>query len=247
MFNKIRIHLFYAPGSLMRWVGLAVILSIAGGTFASSAHAADRTVSASSDTPPRFIPDTVTSFEGGTLDFTNPTDDLHNLTALDNGPDGRPLFRSGNVDPFSTAEVEGTRFLSPGSYQFVCTLHEAEGMTGIYTVAEDDTRTPDARPAIEVGIRSSRIARVRRTGEVAVQIGALPPTAADGVTVTLKRGRSILARESDLALGAGELRGLTMTLEKSDRRDLVGLDGVRLKLLGSVDFGAPDRVSKLLD
>jgi plastocyanin len=224
-----------------RWSRFALVVSAVSGLLTASALAG----SPSRDlwiVDRAFVPAKVINSQGGTLTVSNADGEAHDLTAIDDGPDGRPLFRA-DVESGNQVVVEGTRFLSTGDYAFVCTIHA--GMTGMYSVTDDGD--PVARPAIDVKVHSSRIARVRRTGKVAIRVNARQPTVADGVSLTLKRGRKTLGQMSGLALAAGERRKLTMTLSKSDRKDLAGLAKVRLKLLGDVEFGAPDRASKLLD
>jgi polyvinyl alcohol dehydrogenase (cytochrome) len=63
--------------------------------------------------------------QGSSATYTNPDIALHDVIALDNGPDGRPLFKSALVSLGGTAEVVGVEDLEPGSYAFTCSLHNS--------------------------------------------------------------------------------------------------------------------------
>src|SRR5689334_25192637 len=45
----------------------------------------------------------------------------HNVTARQNGPDGRTLFRTPTITS-GTAGVDGTQYLPAGDYAFFCTV-----------------------------------------------------------------------------------------------------------------------------
>ncbi|HVM12453.1 MAG TPA: plastocyanin/azurin family copper-binding protein, partial [Actinomycetota bacterium] len=70
--------------------------------------------------PPQVI------FEGDSLRHTNQDQDLHDLMALDNGPDGKPWFQSKLIGPGETdmVPVEG---LKPGVYSYTCSIHPFMG------------------------------------------------------------------------------------------------------------------------
>ena len=46
----------------------------------------------------------------------------HDVTAVDVGPSGQPLFRSATIAQGQTP-VNGTSTLAPGTYRFFCTVH----------------------------------------------------------------------------------------------------------------------------
>lgn len=92
-----------------------------------------------------FSPATVTMDQGERLTFRNA--DLvkrHDVQAKALAPDGKsPLFAAPVLDPGATAFVEGSQYLTTGSYEFVCTLHT--GMEG--TLVVSSAGTPQQRPA----------------------------------------------------------------------------------------------------
>ena len=66
---------------------------------------------------------------GGEISFHNLDVSLHDVTAEENGPDGKPLFSTPLIGVGETAPLEGLdRVTSGRSYAFFCTLHP--GMRG---------------------------------------------------------------------------------------------------------------------
>ena len=49
----------------------------------------------------------------------------HDVTAVDSGTNGQPLFRSATINQGQTA-VNGTQSLAPGTYRFFCTIHPTQ-------------------------------------------------------------------------------------------------------------------------
>ncbi len=80
----------------------------------------------------QFFPAEITVFEGDTAFLTNADLERHDLTALDTGENGQPLFRSATIGPGQRAEVVGVASLTESVYPFFCTVHE--WMTGNITV-----------------------------------------------------------------------------------------------------------------
>jgi FtsP/CotA-like multicopper oxidase with cupredoxin domain/plastocyanin len=60
--------------------------------------------------------------QGTPLTFYNLDQLAHTVTAVDRGPDGRPLF-NGNALPASTSTIAGVDKLRAGSYTFFCSFH----------------------------------------------------------------------------------------------------------------------------
>lgn len=75
-----------------------------------------------------FLPNTVVSPEGSEVTFANFDQTIHDVTAVDRGPDNQPLFRSALIGYQESAPVEGTADLAPGTYAFICSIHP--GMKG---------------------------------------------------------------------------------------------------------------------
>jgi polyvinyl alcohol dehydrogenase (cytochrome) len=66
---------------------------------------------------------------GGSLNFVNLDVAKHDVTSVDKGPDGKPLFNTPLIDLGESAAVEGLdRVTSGRTYEFFCTIHP--GMRG---------------------------------------------------------------------------------------------------------------------
>src|SRR3954452_10840489 len=74
----------------------------------------------------RFDASTYTVAQGGAVTFRNAdsaSPGPHNVTAKDNGADGKPLFASETIPNGKEAPVVGVQQLPAGSYSFYCTVH----------------------------------------------------------------------------------------------------------------------------
>lgn len=68
----------------------------------------------------------------------------HDVTSVGESADGRPLFKTPVIDFNQTAFVEGSQYLTTGSYAFVCSIHPGT-MKG--TLKVNTAGTPAQRPA----------------------------------------------------------------------------------------------------
>ena len=100
---------------------MAVLASLLGATNAW----ADGTITAR---PPNQFGSAVTTIDQGEkVTFQNMDIVGHDVTSNQTGDDGTPLFRSALVDPGSSGPVEGTEYLTTGSYDFFCSVHPGHG------------------------------------------------------------------------------------------------------------------------
>jgi plastocyanin len=143
---------------------------------------ADKTVEAGP--PNRFTTPEITMDQGEPLTFRNGDTVSHDVTATDNGPDGKPLFGTPVVAAGKSAFVEGSQYLTEGHYPFVCTLHN--GMKGTLHVtgagtpktrpgeqpAEQPATTDTVKPKLKLRIASgsTEMARVRDALVVRVEL-----------------------------------------------------------------------------
>ena len=172
----------------------------------------------------RFSPESETIDQGELLTFRNTDSASHNVTARDRGSDGRPLFASPTITDGRTAEVAGARFLTTGSYPFLCTIHPTT-MTGTLNVSTAGTPlprpAPDTRaPELSVAVRRTTLARVARSGRLTVNVGL-----DEAASLTLRAsarvgGRRVrLGRRAGVRLGEG--RGhVTVRLSRRARQSL---------------------------
>lgn len=71
----------------------------------------------------QYAPDEVTVVKGQPLEFTNADAMRHDVVALRNGPDGKPVFATAVIGTGSTVALKGLERLAPGAYDFTCSLH----------------------------------------------------------------------------------------------------------------------------
>jgi plastocyanin len=117
---------------------LAALIFVAG---AVPSIAAAKTVEIKmTDTPPKFVPETVTIQKGDTVEWINNAASLHSVTtnpavAQDpkdvSSPAGAKPFDSGFMTPGAKWSYT---FTVPGTYKYLCLPHEKDHMVGIVVV-----------------------------------------------------------------------------------------------------------------
>ncbi len=117
---------------------LAALIFVAG---AVPSIAAAKTVEIKmTDTPPKFVPLTVTIQKGDTVEWINNAASLHSVTtnpavAQDpkdvSAPAGAKPFDSGFMTPGAKWSYT---FTVPGTYKYLCLPHEKDHMVGIVVV-----------------------------------------------------------------------------------------------------------------
>ena len=232
-------------GNFRAWTTAAVV---ACGLLLPSAASADEAVVAGP--PSLFLTQSVTIDQGEPLTFYNFDVLGHDVTAVENGGDGQPLFNSPIIGVGESAFVEGSQYLSTGSYDFLCSIHQ--NMQGTLTVTGagapvtrpgpgDPPPSDTTRPKVEVAILSAGTARVRRARKLALEVAvdeaatiALRATArARGRVTTLGKGRVDLT-------GAGKRRQL-LKLTRAGRKALAK----RARLRVTVTARAKDRAGNV--
>ena len=119
-------------------VALAALMLAAG---AVSSIAAAKTVEIKmTDTPPKFMPMTITVQKGDTVEWINNAESLHSVTtnpAVAQDPkdvsapkDAKP-FDSGFMPPGAKWSYT---FTVPGTYKYLCLPHEKDKMIGVVVV-----------------------------------------------------------------------------------------------------------------
>ena len=105
----------------VKWlVGITAVFALAAVAVPSQAGPLDARIVAVAF---EYQPAEITLRQGEPLEFTNLDVAPHDVTALDAGPDGLPVFASETVGTGVTVLVEGLDDLAPGVYDFTCTLH----------------------------------------------------------------------------------------------------------------------------
>ena len=235
---------------MRRRFGLFAMALVALGP-ASAAAQADEQVTAVPFN--RFSPASVTIDQGELLTFRNTDAASHNVTARQRGSDGRPLFASRTITNGRSAEVDGARFLTTGSYAFLCTIHPT--MTGTLNVSTAGTPlprpAPDTRaPELSAAVRRTTLARVSRSGRLTVNV-RLDEAARLTLRATARLGgrRVSLGRRAGVRLDDGRAR-VSGRISRRARRALAGarraLVTVEVRAVDEAGNAATDRARRTL-
>lgn len=165
----------------------------------------------------------------------------HNVTANQNGPDGKRLFRSKTISG-GTTPVSGTQYLTQGTYNFICTVHPTTMQAQLVVSANG---TPVPRPDIEVKVLSRDLDKVQNKDKLAVKVRAV--TESDDVKLVARLGKRVLGKKANIDLAPGQVRKLALKLGKKARAALEGRERAKLKLKGTVLFGSPDTFKRTLN
>src|SRR4051812_11470449 len=118
--------------------------------------------------PNRFTTTDITMDQGEKLTFHNGDTVSHDVTATQKGPDGKPLFRTPNVDAGKTATVDGAQYLTTGHYEYICSIHP--NMKGNVHVSANGT--PVKRPGSSGSSTSPSNVNDKTAPDVAVRIAS---------------------------------------------------------------------------
>jgi hypothetical protein len=187
---------------------------------------------------------------GGAIDvsgegvFDNQDSATHNVTADQKGPDGKALFRTGNVPGETMRQIRGTEYLPAGSYPFTCTIHPS--MQAEFVVDNSRPTDPVTRPEISLKVRSKKLAKVVDSGKLKVKVSAEGPTAAQDISLKAKKGKKGISKGKSLSLAAGGSKTVKLKLSKRGEEKLATLDSAKVKVEGTVAFGFGDKAAKKL-
>jgi plastocyanin len=209
-------------------VGLAALA--AGALSVGVASGAAEAITAST-TDNTFTKASYVIDQGEVATLDNPAASEHNVTATGNGPDGNELFRSATISG-GQAPVNGTQYLSAGTYRFICTIHS--GMAADLVVTGNGA--PVARPAVKLKLKSRKLDKVVSSRKLKLKLSA--PTQSDGVTVSARKGARRVTAKKHVDLAAGSSRTLNLKLTGAGRKALGRLDAAKVKVTATVPFGA---------
>src|SRR2546423_9302441 len=112
----------------------------------------------------RYTTTDVTIDQGERVTFHNGDTVAHDVTATQNGPDGKPLFKSPTTDPGKDSVVDGTQYLSAGHYDFICSIHpDMKGSIHVTTNGTPVQRpggAPSSSPAAKDTVKPTVVVRV---------------------------------------------------------------------------------------
>jgi plastocyanin len=221
---------------------------VLGGVVASllvpSTALADETIVAGPGS--RYAAGEYTIDQGEPLTFRN--DDVsgpsHDVVSTANGDvQKRYLFASETIAPGKSSFVEGSQYLTTGSYDFFCSIHPS--MKGKLVVNSGGTPKPrpgstpaqpgEAPPAADqtppepsLSFGALRAATIKRRRSLTLRVGA---DEAVSMKVTVKVGKVTVARRS-LRLGVRGTRTLKLAVGRSARRAI--RRGRRLRIVVDV-------------
>jgi len=156
----------------------------------------------------------------------------HNATATANGPDRQRLFESPTIGT-GTTQLNGTQYLTAGSYAFICTVHPDM----VATLAVSGAGTPVARPKVKLKVLTKKLAKVAGKGKLPVQVNAV--TASENVELEAKLGKRTLGTVSGISLAAGAKRTAVIKSAKKIRKVLRKKNKATVRVEATVPFGSP--------
>ncbi|MDP9133224.1 MAG: hypothetical protein M3N56_00155 [Actinomycetota bacterium] len=181
---------------------------------------------------------TAFSHEAGTVaTLTWVAGGSHDAIANGSGPDGRPLFRSDLIGE-GTTPVEGSQYVSGGSYPFFCTIHA--GMTATLDVAG----TPLPRPEVRVKVKSKSLAQVLRAGKIRVKL-TIAGGGGEDAAVALRLGKKTIS-SSGSTNRAVKTKTLGVALTSKGRAALEKRSKATIKAEASIEFGSPAKAKATL-
>ena len=210
-------------------VGLAVTGAVAFG--AAQALGVSEPIT-SSPTCCSFSKNTFTIDPGQVGTFQDLDGVPHNVIASGVGPDGAVLFRTDTIDS-GQAPVNGTQYLDPGTYAFVCTVHSE--MTANLVVAGNGS--PISRPAVVLKLVSKKLDSVLASGKLSVKVSA--SAASSDVELTAQKGAKKLGSKGKINLATGASRTVKLPLTRGGKNALKDLGSAKVKVSGDVPFGSP--------
>ena len=202
---------------------------VALGLIASAALAAFQPITATDDL---YNQPTYTMDRGERPLFTNAGALQHNATARQNGPDKRVLFSTPTLDGGQQATLDGTQYLTTGSYIFYCTIHPTEMQA---TLVVGPGGSPQARPSATLSVRSKKLAKVSKKG---ILVAITAGTKVDGASLSAKLGKATIGKASGLSFAAGQTFQ-TVKLTKAGKSKLKGKSKATVKVTADIPFGSP--------
>ena len=207
------------------WLAVAVA-ALGAMAYAAYALAADP-ITATDDA---YDAPTYTMNQGEQPSFANGGANQHNVTARDNGPDKRVLFSTPTLNGGGSAPVNGTQYLTAGSYTFFCTIHPT---TMQATLVVTGNGTPQARPSATAKLKTKTISKALKGLLVSFNSTAK----VDGVAVTAKLGGATIGKTT-ASFFAGT-QTVKVKLSKGGKSKLRKKSSAKVTVTANIPFGSP--------
>ena len=219
----------------MRFRGKVAAATAAASMLPAAAAIADEEIVGA--TPNRYSNPQVTIDQGERLTFRNTDFANHDVTS---DPPG--AFASETIGRGETSFVEGSQYLTTGSYNFFCSIHPQ--MTGTITVTSAGTPAPrpgtgsppppdTTAPVLTLKPHSARAKSLKRGNELKVDIGT---DEAGELGLTVKLGSRVAGRVTEQFVTGGSKR-VEIVLRKKVRRKLRSGSKLKLALAGKDTAG----------
>ncbi|HSD24295.1 MAG TPA: hypothetical protein VLB79_08225 [Solirubrobacterales bacterium] len=200
------------------------------------------------------IGSTDNSYTGGSGDPLNPTFTMdqgdrptfsdgganqHNVTARQNGPDKKALFSTPTLNGGQQTTLDGTQYLTAGTYAFFCTIHPTEMQA---TLVVTGNGAPQARPSAAVmKLKTKTISKAIKKG---LRVTTTPNTRIEGVTLTAKLGKSTIGKTT-VTLVEG-FNSAVVRLSKSGKSKLRRKSTAKVAVTADIPFGSPVTAKRTL-
>jgi plastocyanin len=212
--------------------GIAAGAAIASLVAAATAWA-DGTITAR---PVNMFAQAVTTIDQGEkVTFKNSDVAGHDVTAHHRGPDGKPLFRSELVSGGSSGPVQGTEYLTTGTYDFFCSIHP--GMEAKLQVTSAGTPVPRPEPSgLAVKVVSKDLQRVVDSGKLKLRVTSAKASVTVGARAKTRKG-SIALGSKKLNFSEQGTQRVALKLSDSARKALRKKDSAKFIATVTADHG----------
>ena len=174
-----------------------------------------------------YLTTDVTMAQGEPLTFHSFDVPNHDVLAHDKGPDGKPLFKTDLIGAGESAFVEGSQYLTSGSYGFLCSIHSNMHGTLTVTSAGTPAKRPgpgdpadSKKPSVSVKLRTGGARAARRSGRLQVEV-SVDEAAEVSLKATARRsGRKVTVATGSVKLSSAGKRQESLRLTKAGKRAL---------------------------
>jgi len=196
---------------LGRALAIAVLASLLGAAIAWGGTITARPVN-------MFGSSVTTIDQGEKVTFQNADISGHDVTSNQTGDDGAPLFRSALVSPGTSGPVEGTEYLTTGTYDFYCSIHP--GMEATLEVTSAGTPVPRPEPeGVAIKIVSKSLDRVLESRKLKLKVRSRRGSVIVGARATTRK-TSIALGSKKLKFDTAETRKVSLKLSDAARKAL---------------------------